>query len=358
MRTLSRYLLADFLVASLVVLLALLVTWLAGDSLRHLDAFGRDRTLGLWRVAGGVLDAIPYGVPIACLAGAVWTLSRAVRNREIVAIRAGGIPLRRALAPLLLGSLGVAIALGFFEDRIANPARFAMARAIEERDAGDGHRPREIAGRFWHASAGAVFSAGAYDRDSRTLSDVTVFRFDPGGAFRERIDAGTVVNIERDVWEFRDLRVREFRRSGDVEKRRPGGLRLDLGLSGADLEKLRRPARLRPLSDLYRELGDPAGPPREAAALATVFHSRALEPLAVVALVLFAIPLALGAAERGESLPRALLLSVAWAAGYWLAWALALQVSQRGSLPPFLPLWGVALGALALGLERYRRLRE
>ena len=214
MRLLSRYLLADFLVSSLAVWLALLVTWLAGDSLRHLEDLGRSWALGSQRVLLSALDIVPYSVPIACVVGAVWTLTRAARQHEITAIRAGGIPLRLALAPLLLGSLVVAAALGVFQDRISIPARQALLRAVENADGENERQPRQLVERYWHSSPGSVFSAGAYDRDRQTLSDVTMFRIDADGVFSERIDAEAATNIDREVWEFRAPRIREFQGRG------------------------------------------------------------------------------------------------------------------------------------------------
>ncbi|MCE2391182.1 MAG: LptF/LptG family permease [Proteobacteria bacterium] len=358
MRLLSRYLLADFGVSSLAVLLALLVTWLAGDSLRHLDDLGRSWTFGAQRILLSSLEVVSYSVPIACLVGAAWTLTRAARGQELVAIRAGGIPLRRALAPLVLGSLAVAVALGVFQDRISIPAQIALERAVEQQDEEATRRPRKLADRFWHARAGSVFSAGAYDRESRTLSDVTMFRIDPSGEIRERVDAETATNLELDVWEFHALRSREFRDVGGIGQRLSSDLRVDLGLTGTDLERLERLNRLQSLRNLYRGMRDPSASVHERSNFALLFHARVIEPLVVVVLVLFAIPLAIGHSERGGSLARVLLLSLAWAAGYWVAWALAFQASQRHLVQPPVALWGVAGAALGLGLLRCWRVRE
>ena len=100
MRIVSRHLLFEFLTSSAAVLLALLVTWTAGDSLRHLDELSHSWQAGLQQLVLGAIEVVPFGVPLACVVGAVWTLTRAARHRELTAIRAGGIPLKRSGAPL------------------------------------------------------------------------------------------------------------------------------------------------------------------------------------------------------------------------------------------------------------------
>ena len=99
----SRYLLREFLLASGAVLLAIVVTWIAADTLLHLDEL--EGGVSAW-LAGldRMLDVVPLGVPMSCAVGVVWSITRAVRSREITAIRCGGIPLRSALLPIVAAS--------------------------------------------------------------------------------------------------------------------------------------------------------------------------------------------------------------------------------------------------------------
>jgi lipopolysaccharide export LptBFGC system permease protein LptF len=358
-RILSRYLLREFLGSSGAVLLALLLTWIAGDGLRRLDELGESWPAGLARIGLDALEVLPFAVPIACIAGAVWTLSRAVRHREIAAIRAGGIPLRRALLPLVAGSAALALVLGVFEDRILIPSRIALTEHLAASEGARERRPHLIADRYWYAGPSSVFSAGAYDRKARALRDVSVFRYSPERGFFERIDAAEAVNVERDIWEFRDARIREFSPRGAFGQRQALALRADLGLSGVDLEQARGPAHLLSLHRLVRALREFEGDLAERAPLQAALHTRLLQPLAVVILVLLAIPHAAGDVERGDSLPRALLLSIGWALAFWVSWLSATQLSQHmTALPAFAPLWTVSLGALGLGVWRYRQIVE
>jgi lipopolysaccharide export LptBFGC system permease protein LptF len=352
MRILSVHLVREFATSSAAVLAGLLVTWLAGDSLRRLDEFARGGREALRELALVSTEILPYSVPIACLAGTVWTLSRALRNRELVAIRSGGIPLRRALAPLLAAAAAIALALGVFVDRVVVPARIALESAAPAEPG----RPRELAGRYWKAHESSVFSAGGYDAATRTLSDVTIFKFDETGRIAERIDAEQAENIEGAVWELRNARLRSFDPGGGIGTERHADLRLDLGVGGEQYERARaNPAQLS-LHRMARALR--RAEPEQAAILGSAFHSRLLEPLSVLILVLFAIPLVAGDAERGDSLPRALLRALLFALGFWLCWTLAILASRLPGVPAFAPTWTLVLVALGLGVWRYRRISE
>ena len=84
----GRYLAQEFVLASAGVLVVLATVWLTADSLLHLDDFGR---LGLAAALNNSLlrslDILPQGVPTACALGVALSLARAMRFREITAIR-------------------------------------------------------------------------------------------------------------------------------------------------------------------------------------------------------------------------------------------------------------------------------
>ncbi len=358
MRTVSRYLLVEFLTASTAVFLAMLVTWVAADTLLHLDSLAGDASRGMRDVLVRTLDVIGLGVPLACLAGVVWSLTRAVRSREITAIRCGGIPLRSALVPLLLASTGIAAGIAILEDRVFIPTRQALSAAALEAADGGRAQPVRLLDRWWYTDGSSVFSARSYDPKTGKLSGVSVFRFDERRNISERIDARSATHVEASTWEFRSATVREFGDEGKLTRRRVGSMRVDIGLTGGDLARAAPPPGATTLHKLARAIRDHRGDLAQLAALQTTFHGRLAQPLAALILVLLAIPFGLGDDERGSSLPRALLLSMACAGGYWLLWTAGLLTGLSGLVSPFVPIWGVTLLALGVGLYRYRQIAE
>lgn len=357
MRIIARHLLAEFLRASAGVLIGLLVMWTAADILLHIDEIAGQLGRGMRDVALRSYPVLPIAVPISCVAGAVLCLTRAARNRELTAIQTGGIRLQIALVPILAAAALTAIGLAVLEDRVLVPARSALeARRVAE--SGEQVRtPERLLGRWWFAAPNSIFSASAYDEKQRVLKDVSVFVFDEQRGIRERIDASSAAALDGDTWEIRDAHVLEFPPGGGVERRSQPTLRFDLGISSGEMDRASRPAWTT-LHQLARQIQRNAGDAIERARLELAFHSRLAQPFTVLIVVLLALPFATGDSQRGESLPRALLRSLLAAAGFWLAWTLALLVARSGAIAPPIAVWSVTLGALALGAWRFRRIAE
>lgn len=293
---------------------------------------------------------------MACLVGVVFSLSHAVRFREITAIRCGGIPLQSVLVPILTASLVIAALIGLFEDRVIIPSRLAQLEGAEHTS--EQPVPHQAGGRWWYSSGRLIFSAADYDRESRTLLGVTMFELDASRSIGRRIDAESALSLEGNTWEFHAARIRTFASQGGLKLEASDSLRVDLGVSAADLERAAPPTPATSLHKLARRIRAFAGNPAELLLLEAAFHERLARPLAALILVLLAIPFAIGDVERGDSLPRALLRSVIAAGVFWTLWTFAMLAARSGTLPPALPIWGAIVLLCGLGAWRFRLISE
>ena len=91
MSILSRYLLTQYLAAAAGLLLAISLIWISAETLFRIDEVTADPMLALREIGFRALNVLPLGVPLACVAGLVWSLSRSVRHRELIAIRCGAV---------------------------------------------------------------------------------------------------------------------------------------------------------------------------------------------------------------------------------------------------------------------------
>jgi lipopolysaccharide export LptBFGC system permease protein LptF len=356
-RITSRYLLLHYLGSAATLLGAFAIIWLAADTLFRIDEVSEHPAGALREIGFRALDVLPLGVPLACVAGVVWSLTRAVRHREITAIRCGGIPLQSTLLPLLIATLCLAGLLMVVEDRVVVPARASLEN-LEEADAtGPRRRPQHLNGRWWYASGGSVFSAGHYSRPDGRLEEVTAFELDASREIRRRIEAKEAVYVSGDLWELRDATVLEFPREGGIDISEIAALRVDLGLTGLDLARALPPIAATSLNQLARRIRD-QGQDEARAPLQAAFHARLAQPLAALVLLLFAIRFAIGDTERGDSLARSLLLALGVTALFWLSWTAALLTARSGLVPAALPVWGVLLLGFVLGLGRFRAIAE
>lgn len=339
---LSRYLLREFLFASTAVLLGILVLWVAADSLLKLDELSEGKALST--LARDTLLVLPMGVPVACVVGIVWSVTSAVRAREITAIRCAGIPVQRALLPILLACLLISILLGWFTDRII------VRSKQSETPVADAPTPQKVGPRYWFATGEHIFAAE--NLEEGVLKQVTYFKLGNSPQISRRIDAASAEFIDGSRWRLSGAVVYDFTSDG-MESNRAESIDLDLGISSRDLERVLRA----PGEDTLHQLADKISDRSlgaERVPLEREFHSRLAEPLAVLILVLLALPFAIGDAERGDSFARALLLALSSAAGFWVLWSLALAAASSGALPPAFPIWGLVLLALSFGAWRFR----
>ncbi|MFQ5697334.1 MAG: LptF/LptG family permease [Myxococcota bacterium] len=357
MSIVSRYLLRQYAASTAAILLGISMTWTIGDSLFHIDEVTRAPLAALRDTFFRALDMLPVAVPMACVVGVAWSLTRAVHFREITAIRCGGIPLQTALLPLLLATLVLSAVMVGVEDQIIVPARLRLEHLGARSGDKDARALTRLAGRWWYAGEGSIVSAARWDESSQRLWDVSLFDLDPQRQVRRRIEAASARYLSRNLWEFRDLTLLEFPRDGVMVEHKESLLRVDLGLAAVDLQRVNPPLRatsLRQMAQRIREEPDPVA----RAPLGAAFHARLGQPLTAVVLILFAIRFAIGEVERGDSLARTLLRSFGVVALFWSAWTGAIFVARSGQIPAAVPLWGMLALGLTLGLGRFRQVSE
>ncbi|HTO71698.1 MAG TPA: LptF/LptG family permease [Myxococcota bacterium] len=359
MRTIARYFVFEFVLTSTAVFLGLTAMWFAADVLLHIDDLAGHFGVGLREVALRYMPVLPIQLPLSGLAGAVLCLTRAVKNRELTAIRTGGIRLQRALSPIIVVSALLAIGLGVLQDRVLLPLRITLERGRADASNDHGRSPERMMDRWWYASGDSIFSASTYEPQTRSMQDVTVFLFDEMRNIRQRIEAKSAAGLDGDTWEIRDAHVLDFSDADKIEIHDTNALRLDLGITTAEMSRAAEPAATASLHELARQIRRTARTSADLAKLELAFHGRIAQPLAVLIVVLLAIPFATGdAGSRDDSLPRALLRSLLAAFLFWLCWTLALLSARSGAVSARISVWGVTVVALAIGAWRYRSIPE
>jgi lipopolysaccharide export LptBFGC system permease protein LptF len=354
----GRYLAVEFAMASAGVLIVLATVFLTADCLLHLDELGKFGLFGLRDSLLRSLDILPQGVPTACALGAALSLARAMRFREITAIRCGGIKLRAALVPLLAVTLLIAIALGLVQDRVLVPAHQTL-EGLAERDLTD--RPMQAADRWWYVSGDWVFSANEFDAGQRLMTGVSAFEFDAKRKPERRLDSARATYLGQGQWEFFEVIDRTFAADGSVALNRYDRLELHLGVELAPQLLRTSTGRAAHEAMTLHRLVDSLGEAINAAersTLLTAYHARLALPFAAIALVLLSIPAAIREGGRDDTLARALVNVLLAVAGFWVAWSVVLIEPLSPYVPAAIPVWATMGGALALGAWRFRSISE
>lgn len=146
-------------------------------------------------------------MPFAVLFGSMAALLQLSRKLELVIARAAGISAWQFLQPGLL----VALVLGVTSVTIYNPVSAFLkqqASALEtrvfSRQLQSGGKPIWI--RQKSLDGQAIIRAEGAVNDSTTINGVTIYSFDPSGAFSQRIEAREAT-LHEGFWELKEARV-------------------------------------------------------------------------------------------------------------------------------------------------------
>jgi lipopolysaccharide export system permease protein len=349
-RRLAFYMLRLFFTRSFAVLFALVLVLMTLDLLGEAGkilAVPGNGDAELWRYVGlRVPLLISRFLPFSVLLGTLIALAGLNQHSEVVAMKAAGMSAHQILAPLIIGSIGIAAALfAFNETVVVNSAR--VVNAWSDNDYKPIPPESGLLSNIWVLSgddlirAGLVVGRGAqlhvervtiYDRENGVLQRVVrADRADPRPA--------------SDDWLLKTVRI--YDANMNVTRRVPEleGMR---GITPAQLTI----AKVDPtvldywtLRDRIAEL-DAAGKPTEEAR-AGLAH-KISGPMSTLLMPLLAAIAAFGLARSGQVLMRAV-IGMALGFAYFVADNFSLAMGNAGAYPPVIAAWAPFLLFLLIG---------
>ena len=217
MKTLDRYIIRMFLVnfSILFIVIMGLITLL--DLIINVDEFVQagetvsDSPMG--RFFATLSMIVDFYGPMVFLfyvyiggllpiAAAGFTLSQMVRNRELIAILASGISMRRVALPIMIAGLITNIVLFIDQEVVIPSVVLKLQRGQSDMKDGGGATFRF---HFVPDKNGALFSAAEFDPNNQEMHKVTILPRDETKRAFERITASTAIwNPEKGGWELVD----------------------------------------------------------------------------------------------------------------------------------------------------------
>jgi lipopolysaccharide export system permease protein len=347
-RQLALYAAKLFLTRSLAVLVALVLILmtldLLGESGKILRVPGNGEA-ELWRyVSLRIPLLISRFLPFSVLLGALIALAGLNQNSEVVSMKAAGLSAHQILAPMVVASLGVAIALFAFNElvvvkaqRTVNawsdaeyepiPPDSGILSNVWIRDGDDLVRARIVAGR------------GA----SAHLHGVTIFERE-GGALARVLDAERADQVPGG-WQLHGIRTYDARMNLVMRQGQASAL------AGVDPTRFTL-AQVDPSERDFLQLREAidelaaAGRPTEEAR--TGWWHKLSGPLSTLLMPLLAATAAFGLARSGRVLLRAT-IGMALGFAYFVADNFSLALGNIGAYPPILAAWAPFLLFLLIG---------
>ena len=337
-RSLALYMARLFLTRSAAVLvslaLVLMTLDLLGQSGKILAVPGNGEA-ELWRyVSLRVPMLVAFLLPFSVLLGTLVALSSLNQHSEVVAMKAAGLSAHQILAPMVIASLGVALASFAFNETVVVRA----ARTLDAWNNVDFHAVPPDSGVYsniWLRDGETLVHASQVSGQGRSvrLTGVTMYERE-GGALVRSIDAPSAIR-DGDGWKLENARV--YDATENVVRRYPA-LK---ALAGVEPSRFTL-AKVNPAERDFGALGDAigeleaAGRPTEEAR--TGWWHKLSGPLSAVLMPLLAAIAAFGLARSGKVLLRAT-TGMALGFAYFVADNFSIALGNVGAYPPVLAAW-------------------
>ncbi len=347
-RQLALYAARLFLTRSLAVMVMLVMVLmtldLLGESGKILKVPGNGEA-ELWRyVSLRVPILISRFLPFSVLLGALIAFVGLNQHSEVVSMKASGLSAHQILAPMIVASLGVAIALFAFNELVVVKATRTV-NAWTDADYEPIPPSSGILSNVWirdgddMVRAKIVTGTGSQTR----LQDVTIYQRE-GGALARVIDVDRAEQAPGG-WRLENARTYDARMN--IVMRQPEMIGL-LGVEPARFTLAKVDPGERDFIALRREINElkAAGRPTEEAR--TGWWHKISGPLSTLLMPLLAATAAFGLARSGQVLLRAT-IGMALGFTYFVADNFSLALGNYGAYPPFLAAWAPFLLFLLIG---------
>ncbi|MGA2192839.1 MAG: LPS export ABC transporter permease LptG [Nitrospirota bacterium] len=343
MRIISKYVLMEFIRFFIITLIAFVILYMLGDFIEKIDDFIEHNT-----ATGDVVRYLLYQLPniafmvmpLAVLLSTVLSLGLLSKNSEIIAMKAGGIPLYRIAAPIFTASI-VLSGLLFWANETVIPycnakAEYIKTVKIEKKP----ERPSLKQDKLWfRGPKGEIINIGLVDFNSGTPTcyGLNFYMLDKQFRLVERVDAermdwdnGTWVlskGITYDFGQVGGIKITPFKTQVVKLPEKPEDFkraeRLSEEMDYSELESY--------IDKLRREGYNPVK-------YVVDLQGKISFTLANIIMVIVAVPFSLKT-SRGGGMALGMGICIAVAISYWLMHSFSMSLGHAGRFPPFFAAW-------------------
>lgn len=351
MKHLDRYILNQFLRNIVILAFGFVSLYLLIDFFEKIDNFmekGKPMGLALKYFLLNIPFILEQMGPVCILLAGVITLGLLNHSRELLALKASGIPLRRIVAPLLVAGLlfsGLLLAMSQF----LLPTTIAVTNKIWNEEV-RGRIPLGIFrnGRYYYRSKNGFYSFARPNPKADIFHNFSYSAWDENYRLTELVSANMAF-WNKGVWALKDGQVQKAKDNAypaEIFKTR----RFDFPHQPADFFIPQYRSLELSLTGLFLEASRAHTPEEEARSWAE-FYGRVFYILLGLPLLLLGLPLLLLVYRKwGRDLSLAVPVSCGLAFGCWGLWATLQSFAKTGYLSPLLAATSVHLVIGLLGL--------
>lgn len=338
MDTLDRYLIKEYFLYFIVVIIGLSSLYLGIDFLSKF--WSGNTSIGVTSLlyAYKIPETIQRFVPVASLMATLMVLTSMSRQNEVLALYAGGIGLVR-ISSTLIAIVSVVCTVSFLTFDKLTPL-FAKKHVLLSRglDPNDDQLLNLKQGRFWYRSGNLVYKIGRFAPNTNTLEDVNIYTLSPASQLIQRIRAKKAQYIDGD-WLLEDGFVviypedthypisQTFKTKRGIIPEKP-----------VDFKSFEIMENTMELKELRKFIAKNKSFGLDTTIQQVNYHERLALVFAPLIFVLLGIPFATNPL-RNHSMAKSVGLSFLFVFIYLLAFRFSLSLGKGGHLPPVVAGW-------------------
>jgi lipopolysaccharide export system permease protein len=344
-RTLSRYVVREFLkilglsLSSLVVLyVVILFLQMMDVFVKHGASFGLIIAYLLYRIPEVMFQ---WTLPYAVLLSTLLTLGTLSRHSEITAMKAGGVSLYRITFPLILVALGMSF-ISFLGNEDLVPYTMRKAQYISEVEVKK-ESPTTFFknNKIWYHSDRRIFNIQLLDPKKQMLKGLTIYEFDDRFRCIRRIDAREARWADG-KWFFVDGAIRDFDAAGAIVTELFKEKEFTFKEDWRSFQKVDRDAAEMSYSELRAYIQKIQSSGYDPTRYFVELYSKLSYPCLSLVMVLIGIPFALKTGRSG-GIALSIGVSVLIGFAYGVLFYVSISFGKSGILPPLLAAWAPTL---------------
>lgn len=340
-------------------LLIFVTLFTAVDAMSTLVNYKGVSTPALMAYYGAMAPEIIHKMlPVACLLGAVLTLSNLNRANELVALFASGMSLLRIAAPILLWVSAISVLAYVASDRIL-PVAARQKSAIFYNEIKK--RPDLLSvvktDRIWYRSHNTIFNIKTLNPESSKAQGLTMYFFSDGWDLLQMITAKEV-SIDGKTWNLHDGSVTLFSQESSFPLTSSFKDKvLPMGEDSRDLTSAGQTSEMLSQSDLQQFIQKNKEAGLDTLRYEVDYHGKFGFACASLVMVLLGIPFSVSR-QRSGGLMLNLGICIGLVFGYWVLYSSALTLGSHGTILPVAAAWLPNLVMAGFALILLRRMKR
>jgi lipopolysaccharide export system permease protein len=354
----DRYLVRQFLVFMGVALAVAAALFVVIDLVQTLDRYLRVRPPLIYIFEHFVYRlpaALHEALPIVMLVATIFLFLTLSRYHELTALKAAGMSLYRASAPIMLLAVVVAVGSGLFQEMVLPFLNERGDQVDHVKIRGQQPRHLQSRSRLWLRGGDTRFyRVELLSPVTVELYGVTVLEVDERYRLVNRLDARKA-HWSPQGWDLSEGALREISPTGGVITVPFQHAAFEMQETFADFTQVQKPVSAMSYFELKDYVNRLQAAGFQVKKYLVDLYSKLSSPLKNLIMVLVAIPFALQAPRGGRLFGIGLAIGIM--AAYTVVHYVALAFSRADLLPPLLAAWTANIIFLGLGASLFLRAR-